>query len=182
MDSTNSRDDVVPPGAGRAQRKTHPLGPLVWRERLLRPVLGRVTAVVLFAVCVSALAMAAWLEPDPAGFGTHRQLGYGACGFMVRTGFPCPTCGMTTSCSLTVRGRLGAAFRAQPMGPILVLGAVVGATACLAVVVSGKTWVINWYRISPLRVVWIVGVCYILAWGLTIAMGLIDGSLPARDF
>jgi hypothetical protein len=68
------------------------------------------------------------------------------------------------------------------MGPVLVLGALVGGLACLSAAITGQTWVINWYRIPPLRVVWVVGLAYILAWGLTIAMGLIDGSLPARNF
>jgi len=176
------REQPDSPGASAGQSDQHPLGPLVWRERLQRPALGRLVALALFAACASGLVMAAWLDPDAPAYGTHRTLGLGPCGFLVRTGFPCPTCGMTTSCCLTVRGRLGAAFYAQPLGPFLVLAAALGGLGCLVVAATGQTWMVNWYRISPLLVVWIVGLAFILAWGIKIAVGLLDGSLPARSF
>ena len=63
-------DDVVlvearPLGAGRTRR--------IW-------------AVVVMLVCLSVLGVAAWLKPDPRGFGTHQQLGLGKCGMLVTTG------------------------------------------------------------------------------------------------
>ncbi|UCG31676.1 MAG: DUF2752 domain-containing protein, partial [Phycisphaerales bacterium] len=136
---------------------------------------------VIFAACGSGIGLAAWLVPDARGYGTHRTLGLGPCGFLVRTGFPCPTCGMTTSCCLSVRGRIGAAFYAQPLGPFIILGAVICGLGSLVVVTTGKTWVVNWYRVSPLAVLWVVGIAFILSWGIKIAVGLIDGSLPARS-
>jgi hypothetical protein len=159
----------------------HPLGPLIWREPLERPVLGRLVALVIFAACASGIGLAAWLDPDAHGYGSHRTLGIGPCGFLLRTGFPCPTCGMTTSCALAVRGRLGEAFYAQPLGPFVILGGIVCGLASLTVALTARTWVINWYRISPLKVLWILGIVFILAWAIKIAVGLIDGSLPARS-
>ena len=158
------------------------LGPLIWRERLQRPIAGRLAALMIFAACSSGIALASWLVPDARGYGTHRTLGLGPCGFFVRTGFPCPTCGMTTSCCLSVRGRIGAAFRAQPLGPFIILSAVICGVGSLVVAITGKTWMVNWYRISPMTVLWVVGIAFILAWGIKIAVGLIDGSLPARSF
>jgi len=62
----------------------------------------------------------AWtLHPDPAGMGTHRQLGLGPCTFYAFTGWPCPTCGMTTTFSMAAHGRLLDALVNQPFGVAL---------------------------------------------------------------
>ena len=158
--------------AWRKASRICPAGSWWWAR--ITPITRAVpnNSLALLAACASGLVMAAWLDPDAPAYGTHRTLGLGPCGFLVRTGFPCPTCGMTTSCCLTVRGRLGAAFYAQPLGRL----------GCLVVAATGRTWMVNWYRISPLLVVWIVGLAFILAWGIKIAVGLLDGSLPARSF
>lgn len=161
-------------------REGHPLGPLIRRERFTKPLIGRAAAGVLCLSCVTVLAVAVWVTPNPRGFGTHKKLGLAPCGFLVRTGFPCPTCGMTTSFSYTVRGRFGAAFHAQPLGAILAVAAALFAIGFAAIALSGKTWVVNWYRVPPLRVVLGAGLTFILAWGIKIAWGLLDGSLPAR--
>lgn len=45
------------------------------------------------------------------------------CPLRATTGIPCPLCGMSTSVQSTVRGRWDEALAANPMGPILVIGA-----------------------------------------------------------
>jgi hypothetical protein len=65
--------------------------------------------------------MAARLTPNPAGVGTHREMGLDACAFLQRTGLPCPACGMTTSFSWFVRGNFLASFYVQPMGAVLAI-------------------------------------------------------------
>ena len=70
------------------------------------------------------LAVALWLEPDPRGFGTHQQLGLPPCTFSTIFGFRCPSCGMTTSWSHTVRGQLLAAAQANTGGVMLALLAI----------------------------------------------------------
>ena len=59
------------------------------------------------------------LTPDQRGYGTHEQLGLPPYSFKSAFGYPCPHCGMTTSFSLLVRGRLGAAAQANPSGILL---------------------------------------------------------------
>ncbi len=71
--------------------------------------------------CLAVLGVAAWLTPDPAGMGTHHQLGMHACGFLERTGMPCATCGMTTSFSHFAHGQIVRSFFTQPMGFMLAL-------------------------------------------------------------
>lgn len=43
----------------------------------------------------------------------------GPCGFERKYGLPCPTCGMTTSALMFVRGRVFEAFYVQPAGVML---------------------------------------------------------------
>ena len=51
---------------------------------------------------LAVMAMAVAVRPDRSGFGTHTQLHLPPCGFYLVFGKPCPSCGMTTSFSVTV--------------------------------------------------------------------------------
>ena len=79
----------------------------------------RVVNVVAILGSLTVLGIAAWLEPDSRGFGTHEQLGMPPCDYFVQTGSPCPTCGMTTAFTNMAHGDVPAAFRANPAGVIL---------------------------------------------------------------
>ena len=48
---------------------------------------------------LAVLGIAAGLEASDEGIGTHTQLGMPPCMFREATGYPCMTCGMTTSFS-----------------------------------------------------------------------------------
>ncbi len=72
------------------------MGPVVVRVRVDNPVWGRLYAGGLALAAVVILVVAARLAPSDRHLGTHRQLGLPPCGFVAMTGFPCPTCGMTT--------------------------------------------------------------------------------------
>ena len=86
------------------------------KRLILRP---RLLALVVLAVCVAVLAVATWLQPSRSGLGTHTQLGLPDCGFLMGTGIPCATCGLTTSVSLAVHGDLMDSFITQPAGMII---------------------------------------------------------------
>src|SRR5262249_5228161 len=76
---------------------------------------------------LAGLGTARGLEPDPGGYGTHRQLGLPPCAFLGLTGHRCPTCGMTTAFAWAVRGRIGASWQANPAGCLLAACSVVAA-------------------------------------------------------
>ncbi len=84
-----------------------------WRDRALWAA--------LWLGCMSLLLVAWRLEPSAAGHGTHTQLGMQPCASLAATGFPCPTCGMTTAFAHAADGRLLAAFVTQPAGAALAL-------------------------------------------------------------
>ena len=98
--------------------------PFIYSRPPTAPDLTRGTRILLLALAVGCLAVlitAATLTPDPAGLGTHAELGLAPCGFLTRTGLPCLSCGMTTSFAWFVRGNLLASFYVQPMGCVLAL-------------------------------------------------------------
>lgn len=79
----------------------------VWRR-----IVAGLTVLVLAA---GGMGLAG-LEPDPRGFGTHQQLGFPGCTLRTLFGIPCPGCGVTTSLTLFVRGRLVESAVVQPVG------------------------------------------------------------------
>ncbi|MSR30968.1 MAG: DUF2752 domain-containing protein [Gemmataceae bacterium] len=66
--------------------------------------------------------------------GSHEQMGFPKCNFLVLTGMPCPSCGMTTSFALLVRGDLWNSLKANPVGTLLagfLLALIPWSIACL---------------------------------------------------
>ena len=70
-------------------------------------------------VVLSVFGVAAWLKPNPNGFGTHQQLGLPPCTIRMIFQVPCPSCGMTTSFANFVRGRWISAIQANAAGFLL---------------------------------------------------------------
>lgn len=72
----------------------------------------------LIALSSLTLLLARWLRPAPRGVGTHEQLGLPPCLFLHFTGFPCPSCGLTTSFAHAARLHFYQSFITQPFGLI----------------------------------------------------------------
>jgi hypothetical protein len=136
-------------------------------------VRGALLAVVagLVAVFVTAVRLDPYGEKGaPRRMETHRQLGLPPCTFYDKSGVPCPSCGMTTSFALLVRGDLANSLRANAVGTLL-------ATFCLAVVPWGLASV--WCR-RPLGVrsveralmvvVFTLLTLMLLRWGVVLAL------------
>lgn len=162
--SSKNQSLAETPPTARPCNTGHALGPLLRRIDHRHPTKVRLWAGVFFGASAALLILASQLHPDQRGVGTHEQLGLPPCGLIQFVGIPCPTCGMTTAYSYTVRGRLIAGFSAQPFGFVLALGTILSVGLSAVIVVSGKTWRVNWYRISPNRTVLLLVVCFVLAW------------------
>ena len=158
----------------------HPLGPIVYSVAARRPSAARLAAALVFIGCVALLAVGIWLEPNPTGLGTHQQFGLPPCTMVMLVGYPCPTCGMTTAFAYAVRGELLLAFNAQPAGFALAVATVVAGAISLSVILSGKVWAVNWYRVPPTRVVLAVVLVVLGGWGYKVAFGVLTGSLPVK--
>jgi hypothetical protein len=167
-------------GVVYARPAGHPLGPLIEIRRLQRPRMGRFYAALVFLAAASLLGTAVWLAPAQGHMGTHRQLGLLPCGFVTMTGYPCPTCGMTTAFAHAVRGHVAESVRSQPAGFALAVVTVVIGGCAAGAVVAGRYPTLNWYRVNPTTFVWGVACGLVAAWGIKILLGLLDGSLPAK--
>jgi hypothetical protein len=148
--------------------------------RLRRPVADRFWAAVIAAGCAGLLGFAATLHADRHGYGTHQQTGLPTCAFLVQTGYPCPTCGMTTAFADFVHGRPFRSFLDQPAGFVLALTTAIVGVLALAAAIGGRSVRINWYRVNPVRLVWGFVVLFAGSWAFKIVYGLAAGTLPAR--
>ncbi len=131
---------------------------------------------MLAGPCWAVLALAATLTPDPAGYGTHEQLGFQQCSFIVRHGLPCPTCGLTTSVSAAVHGQFGLAFRAQPFGMILAAAIATLAVAGTWELVAGRR-ILHVLR-PGLWWLWTAVGGVLVGWAVVLAVGYARGTLP----
>jgi hypothetical protein len=156
----------------------HPNGPFFYRVVARRAVVARLIAACVVFVCAAVLGLASFLQPNPAGLGTHKQLGLPSCSAVVLSGYPCPTCGITTAFAHTVRGEFISAFAAHPGGLIFALATVVAFSVSLGVLFTGKVWTINWYRVSPARVSVLIVVVLLGGWGFKVVEGVLSGTLP----
>jgi len=90
---------------------------------LSRWVRGALAGMALGLVAVFGVAL--HLDPyqngQPRMMETHMQLGLPPCNFKLLTGLPCPSCGMTTSFALLVRGDWWNSLRANAVGTLLAL-------------------------------------------------------------
>lgn len=93
----------------------------------------------------TVFAIAFWLNPyeedgQARRMETHRQLGLPPCTFKGLTNLPCPSCGMTTSFALLVRGDVMNSLRANAVGTLLAIlwaGAIPWLLLCG---LSGRPW------------------------------------------
>lgn len=132
------------------------LAPPSWRARTF--------ALGLALAMLAPLVVGAALRPDVRGVETHTQLGLPPCGWMLRYGRPCATCGMTTSVSLASHGRLLSAFRVQPLGALMAIACSAGFWTGLFGFVTGVRLGVWCQRIcQPWMVMVFVG-CLLASW------------------
>lgn len=138
----------------------------------------RLRGAAVCALAVAAILLLAGLRPDPSGVGTHEQLCLPACSYLVRTGWPCPTCGLTTSLAAMARGDVGLAFRAHPFGVVVFVGLVA------AVLLGGMGLLTARPMLAGVRPrLWWAAAAVgglLLGWAVKMAVGWACGELPIR--
>ena len=124
-------------------------------RRLTWGVRGGLLALVLLPLSVFAVALGldpyqggrVWLEE------THTQLGMPICSFRKHTGQPCPSCGMTSSFALFVRGDLLHSLQANAAGTFLAMLSALFVFWGLITAVQGRLlWLHTWERTA----IWLV--------------------------
>ena len=116
------------------------------------------------------------LAPARAGYGTHRQLGLPSCGYLARTGYPCPGCGVTTALAAMAHGRLARAWQAQPFGVAMFAAVVLVGLVGLAQLICGRDLLgrvrPRWWWLGPVVLAWLGG------WAYKLLTGLASGRYP----
>lgn len=117
---------------------------------------------------ISVFVVAVWLKPNERGFGTHQQLGLPPCTFRELTGVNCPHCGMTTCFANLVRGKMVAAWHANPAGIPLAVAWALAIPYCLGIAFCGR------WLMTPEPFFWFIVLSFgylalaLAVWGLRI--------------
>ncbi len=119
---------------------------------------------------LTVLGVAATLTPDPRGVETHTQLGLWPCGWYLASGYPCPTCGMTTAFSYATHGQPLTSLLTQPFGSALALAAAVAFWGGLHVCVFGSRINLIAERLLRPRSVMVTGGLLLAAWVYKVAV------------
>ena len=136
----------------------------------------RLRGLLVAGVCWAGLAVAAWLAPVASGQGTHEQLGIPPCSILVQTGWPCPSCGLTTSMAAMAHGKIALAWRAHPFGVAAFLLVVVLAVSAMAELATGRN-VIGKLR-PGVWWVWALLGGMLGGWLVKMAAGYLQGEYP----
>jgi hypothetical protein len=133
------------------------------------PAVERLLAGSVAAGCLTLLIVAASLTPDAAGHGTHQQLGLPPCGWLLATGYPCPTCGMTTAFAASAEGNFLTAFVTQPIGALLAVATAVVFWIALHIAAFGSRLGSVVARLWRPRWLWIFAGAWAASWAYKIA-------------
>ncbi len=128
----------------------------------------RVGAGIVSAASLALLMIGASLRPNPIGHGTHLQLGLPQCGWLMTTGHPCPTCGMTTAFSCVCNGEIGRAFLTQPGGAMVAIGVATAFWLFAYIALTGSRLGKPLGTLLRPRVIWIVGAGWMASWVYTL--------------
>jgi len=167
---------IVPPHLPRAEVSKPPLAVI--------PVLSRRVSFLLIGIVAGTLAVfgiAARLNPyeddgTPRTMGTHVQTGLPPCTFKVMTGVPCPSCGLTTSFALLVRGDIVNSLRANAVGTALALFWLALIPWSLACTIGRRYFLIT----TPERALFVAVIGFvgllIIRWAIILGMGWWNGT------
>jgi len=127
----------------------------------------RLAVLSLALIGLTPLVIASLIQPNPSGLGSHRQLHLPPCGFYEQTGYPCPTCGMTTAFTYLVRGRFFHAFTVQPAGALAALACLIFTTITTYSAFTARRLdnLICWIALHRIHLIIIGLTIFLLSWG-----------------
>ena len=167
MSQGESVQDLVRDASRRTVRATEPVDPQAQDSVFFAPgragVVTRIFCGICFAGTVVVIGLCATLTPNPRGDGTHEQLNLAPCGFKQATGYPCPTCGMTTAFAAMARLQVLDAIRYQPFGAVLFLGLVLASAGWAFTALTGRRW--------PLWIAYLLRTRWFLYGALALGLG-----------
>ena len=139
-------------------------------------ILVRIRGLMVLVGSGAILALSAWFKPVGSGVGTHEQLDLPPCSFLERTGYPCPTCGLTTSVSAMAHGEIFLALKSHPFGVVIFVATMILAAAGAIELLTGRKAMSKlgkpaWWALGS-----ILGL--FLGWVVKLIWGTLNGTLP----
>jgi Protein of unknown function (DUF2752) len=150
--------------AGQSVGATHQSEPKGARH-LSFTMLQRMLALGSGVCVLGMLIVASLLQPDASGYGTHQQLGLPPCTSVVILGMRCPACGMTTSWSLLLHGRITEAAGTNLGGMMIAIIALAYLPASCYFTVVGKSTRDGWFSLA-------LGICLLVAVAVSVIQWL----------
>jgi len=111
--------------------------PLARENHVIGRLIVRSVAAGLAISVIVLMLIAVRLEPNPAGLGTHQQLGLPPCTMRVVFQMRCPACGMTTAWAHFVRGEWPSSVRVNLGGFLLAIYCLGGVYLCGRIGLTG---------------------------------------------
>jgi Protein of unknown function (DUF2752) len=113
-------------------------------------------------------------DGTPLRMASHQTLGLPPCNFQRMFNLPCPSCGMTTSFALLVRGDVVNSLRANWVGTALAVFCILVIPWCLVSAVRGRYLVIRRLDAVLPLLVGVFTVAMLLRWGVVLLQMLAD--------
>jgi hypothetical protein len=130
-----------------------------------------VMAMFLVAVFATARHIVPYAEDGtPLRMASHRQLGLPPCTFAEVTGVPCPSCGMTTSFALLVRGDVGNSSRANWVGTLLAIACMLAIPWAIVSALLGRAVFIRSLERALIFSIMSLLVLMFVRWGVVLAL------------
>jgi hypothetical protein len=101
---------------------------------------------------------------------THRQLGLPPCNFYVMSGLPCPSCGFTTSFSLLMHADPINALRANSVGVLLAVFALLCIPWNLLSAWRGRYWIIRSPERALIMFLFVFVTLMLTRWGILLGL------------
>ncbi len=132
------------------------------------------TALFVVAACLNPY----FADGSARRMETHRELGLPECTFKRITGLPCPSCGMTTSFALTIRGDLVNGVQANSVGVLLALFLLAVIPWCVASAIWERPLFVRPVERTLMVIVFSLLGLMLLRWVLFLALMHWTGSAP----
>ncbi|MDX2033662.1 MAG: DUF2752 domain-containing protein [Blastocatellia bacterium] len=124
----------------------------------------RTKYLLTLGLSASVLFVARSLEPSSRGVGTHEQMGLPPCPFLHFTGFPCPSCGLTTSFAHAAHLDFYQALVTQPVGLLTFLLTVASIPFLLFLLARRVRWEDLIHSRAADRMIRVMIALYALGW------------------
>lgn len=171
LDQNNSKNDEASANGFSSHETSH-------TDRRASAIRYRLRAAIVLIGVIALLGVAAWLDVTRLEDPRHGYSFLKPCGFLVRTGYPCPTCYMTRAFTHMMHGHPLRSFAMQPFGAAMCVAVMYLGYGAVRVLITGRPWVAFWTRWRRRTLIlWVLGLL-LATWIFVIVSGMMSGTLP----